>query len=96
MLTDEEVLAYLGIDYADEMILQNIRRIAGAAYRILKGAVGENVDTADERAKEAMLVIAEDLYSSRGMNETVSGNARRLLTDIFIQLRMGGGNCEGV
>lgn len=96
MLTDEEILAYLGIDYADEMILKNVRRIAGTAYRLLKGAVGEDVDTADERAKEAMLIIAEDLYSSRGMTETVSGNARRLLTDIFMQLRTGGGKNEGV
>ncbi|MDO5397758.1 MAG: hypothetical protein Q4G33_07490 [bacterium] len=96
MLTDEEIIAYLGIDYADEMILKNVRRIAGTAYRILKGAVGEDVDTADERAKEAMLIIAEDLYSSRGMTETVSGNTRRLLTDIYMQLRIGDGKFEGV
>lgn len=96
MLTDEEILAYLGIDYADDMILQNIHRIAGTAYRILQGAVGGNVDTEDERAKEAMLIIAEDLYSSRGLNESVSGNARRLLTDIFMQLRTGGDDGEGV
>ena len=40
MPTTQEVMDYLGIDYADEMVTRNIERTITVADAYLKGAVG--------------------------------------------------------
>ena len=84
----EEVLAYLGIDYSDDMITKNIERSIKTADAYLKGSIGENYPTEDPRAKELALIIISDLYDNRGFNSTVSGNTRRLVDDLSLQLRL--------
>ena len=84
----DEVKAYLGIDYADEMVEQNINRAIKTADAYLKGSIGENYPTKDPRAKELALIIISDLYDNRGLNSTVSGNTRRLVDDLSLQLRL--------
>ena len=91
MPTKEELLQYLGIDYPDEVINSNAERCLGTAKRILFGAVGEDVLALlpdDERAKELVLIYAEDLYSQRGVAAKVSGATRRQVADMELQLRM--------
>ena len=88
MPTNEEVLSYLGIDYADEMVTRNVERAIKTADAYLKGAVGENYPTEDPRAKELALIFIADLYDNRGMIEKVSGNVRRLVDDFMLQLRL--------
>ena len=84
----DEVKDYLGIDYADEMIALNINRAIKTADAYLKGSIGENYPTDDPRAKELALIIISDLYDNRGFNSTVSGNTRRLVDDLSLQLRL--------
>ena len=84
----EEVLTYLGIDYSDEMVNANIERIIRTADAYLKGSIGDNYPVEDPRAKELALIIISDLYDKRGVNETVSGNTRRLVSDLSLQLRL--------
>lgn len=84
----EEVLSYLGIDYSDNMIISNIERAIKTADAYLKGSIGENYPTDDPRAKELALIIISDLYDNRGINSTVSGNTRRLVDDLSLQLRL--------
>ena len=84
----DEVKSYLGIDYADEMVEKNISRIIDTADAYLKGSIGENYPTDDPRAKELALIIISDLYDNRGINSTVSGNTRRLVDDLSLQLRL--------
>jgi hypothetical protein len=84
----DEVKTYLGIDYADEMVEQNISRSINTADAYLKGSIGENYPTDDPRAKELALIIISDLYDNRGINSTVSGNTRRLVDDLSLQLRL--------
>lgn len=86
--TRDEVLNYLGIDYADNMVESNIDRAILTADAYLKGAVGENYPTDDPRAKELALIFIADLYDNRGMIEKVSGNIRRLVDDFMLQLRL--------
>ena len=88
MPTVNEVLDYLGIDYADDMITRNVERAISTADAYLKGSIGENYPTDDPRAKELALIFIADLYDNRGMIEKVSGNIRRLVDDFSLQLRL--------
>ena len=84
----DEVQKYLGIDYADDVVEKNIVRVIKTADAYLKGSIGENYPTEDPRAKELALIIISDLYDNRGFNSTVSGNTRRLVDDLSLQLRL--------
>lgn len=88
MPTTQEVMDYLGIDYADEMVTRNIERSIIVADAYLKGAVGKNYPIDDPRAKELALIFISDLYDNRGMIEKVAGNVRRLVDDFTLQLRL--------
>lgn len=88
VVTVDEALAYLGIDYADDMVRSNIERAIKTADAFLKGSVGENYPVADPRSKELALIVISDLYDKRGMDSTVSGNTRRLVEDLSLQLRL--------
>lgn len=88
MPTVDEVLKYLGIDYADEMVTANIERSIKTADAYLKGSIGKNYPTDDPRAKELALIFIADLYDNRGLVEKVSGNVRRLVDDFSLQLRL--------
>ncbi len=92
MPTKPEVLAYLGIDYADEMIENNIDRLIKTADKYLEGSIGKDYPKDDERAKELALIVISDLYDNRGINEKntggVSANTRRLVNDFSLQLRL--------
>lgn len=88
MPTTQEVMDYLGIDYADEMVTRNIERTITVADAYLKGAVGKNYPIDDPRAKELALIFISDLYDNRGMIEKVNGNIRRLVDDFMLQLRL--------
>ena len=88
MPSKEEVLAYIGIDYEDEMVTRNVERAIKTADAYLKGSIGDNYPTDDPRAKELALIFIADLYDNRGMIEKVSGNVRRLVDDFMLQLRL--------
>lgn len=88
MVTVEECKAYLGIDFDDEMVNVNLIRAIKTADRILKGSIGENYSPADPRAVELTLILVADLYDNRGLKDTVSGNVRKLVDDMSLQLRL--------
>ena len=88
LVSVEEVLAYLGIDYSDDMVTANIERVIKTADAYLKGSIGENYPVDDPRSKELALIIISDLYDNRGLNSTVSGNTRKLVDDLSLQLRL--------
>lgn len=88
MPSQAEVLMYLGIDYADDAIKANVDRSISVADAYLKGAIGKDYPKDDPRAKELALIFISDLYDNRGMIEKVSGNVRRLVDDMTLQLRL--------
>lgn len=90
VLTVDEVLDYLGIDYADDKVNRNITRAIATADKIIQGSVGVNYPVEDARAKELALIIVSDLYDIRGMTcrDNVSNNVRRLVDDMSLQLRL--------
>ena len=90
VLTVDEVLDYLGIDYADDKVNRNINRAISTADKIIQGSVGINYPVDDPRAKELALIIVSDLYDIRGMTtrDNVSNNVRRLVEDMSLQLKL--------
>ena len=92
----DEVKNHLGIDYTDDMTESNINRMIKTADAYLKGSIGENYPAEDPRSKELALIIVADLYDNRGMTSTISGNTRRLVDDLSLQLRLelGRGSSE--
>lgn len=91
MPTIEEAMAYLGIDYPDDTITQNVTRALATAVKTLQGAVGADVAEllpGDPRAAELVLIYLDDLYSDRGVSVKVSGATRRLVQTMELQLQM--------
>lgn len=89
VVTVDEVCNYIGIDCRDTMIDSNINRIIKTADSILKGSIGDNYPIDDPRAKELALIIANDLYDNRqAETNTLTGNTRRLVDDMSLQLRL--------
>ena len=86
----DEVLAYLGIDYADNMVNKNIERLIRSADAYLKGAVGDNYPVDNPKAKEIALIVISDLYDNRGVHPATgaNNNLRRLLEDLILQLKL--------
>ena len=96
MPTLEDVLDYLGYDYADDNIKRNINRAISTAEAYLKGSLGKNYPVNDPRVKELSLIVTADLYENRTINDKVSGNVRKLVNDFELQIRleMRGGTSE--
>lgn len=91
MVTYEEALVHLGIDYPDESTKQIVTQKLAAAIKTLRGAVGEDVETlmpGDERAKELVITYLDDLYSNRGVSAKVSGAVRRSVQTMELQLTL--------
>ena len=91
MPTTEEVLQYLGIDYADTVITANVNRALATARQTLRGAVGDDVEQLlpdDPRVKELVLIYTDDLYSNRGVGAKVSAAVRRMVGIMELQLRL--------
>lgn len=84
----DEVLADLGIDYADTTVTSNITRLISTADAYLQSSIGEDYPKDDPKAKELALIIIADLYDNRGMTSTVSSNTRKLVDDMSWQLRL--------
>lgn len=86
----DDALKYLGIDYADDMVTANIQRAIKTADFYLKGSIGENYPVEDPRSKELALIVVADLYDNRGLtvSANVSTNTRKLVDDMSLQLRL--------
>lgn len=91
MPTMEEALDYLGIDYPDKVVLNNVTRAQAAAVKTLKGAVGADVLDLmpdDERVKELVLIYTDDLYSTRGVAAKVSNAVRLSVATMELQVKL--------
>lgn len=91
MPTKEDVLAYLGIDYADEVVEKNVTKAMNAAWQTLLGSVGEDVETYlpnDPRVEQLVKDYTDDLYSERGVSAKVSNATRMMVSTMELQLRL--------
>lgn len=83
-----DVYAYLGIDYVDDMVTKNVERLIHVADAYLRGSIGDKYPVDDFRSKELALIIVADLYDNRGLTDTISGNTRKLVDSLSLQLRL--------
>ena len=88
VVTRQEALDYLGIDYADDMVNRNVERLIQTADSYLKGAVGENYPKDDPKAKEVALLVISDLYDNRGMTINNFNITRKIIDDMTLQLQL--------
>ena len=87
-LTLETLRDHLGIDYEDPSTSRILSRLLKLADNYMIGALGAEYPEEDERVVQAQLMICDDLFSSRGMSDKVSGATRRLLDNLLLQVRM--------
>lgn len=87
IISVDEMLDYMGIDYADDMCIRNIKRSICTTESYLTGAIGKDYPIKDARAKELALVIASDFYDNRTL-QAPTRNTRKLVDDLILQLRL--------
>lgn len=86
-----DVLAHLGIDYADEVVTKNVQRAMKTAQQVLLGSIGEDVETYlpdDPRVTELIMIYVDDLYSERGVSAKVGNATRQMVNTMEWQLRL--------
>ena len=84
----DDVLAHLGIDYPDDAVITNINRAIDTTDAYLKGSIGTDYPTDDPRAKELALLLVADFYDNRELTATVSSSTRKLVESMSLQLRL--------
>ena len=87
-LTMETLRDHLGIDYEDPSTSRILSRLLSLADRYMIGALGTGYPAEDERVIQAQLMICDDLFSSRGVSDKVSGATRKLLDNLLLQVRL--------
>lgn len=87
----EDIKTELGIDYSDESVDARLNRYLLIADAWLKGAIGENYPTSDERAKQLALLIIEDLFDRNSNSVKENATINKLKQDFIMQLQ-----CEGL
>ena len=91
MLTLDDALAHLGIDYADGQVTRNVARALQDAQSYLQSAVGADVFELlpdDSKVDRLVLAYLSDLYDERGTGAK-AGNAKRdMIHSMELQLRL--------
>ena len=87
VITNDDVLGYLGIDYADEMVTKNITRAIATADGQLRESVSDDYPVDHPLTKELALIYASNAYENRG-DISLSNNERKLSSDFAMKLRL--------
>ena len=69
VITADDLLAYLGIDYADDMVNKNIANAIAYADGELRESVGENYPVDHPLTPELALLHASASYEKRDLTE---------------------------
>lgn len=87
VITADDLLAYLGIDYPDHIVTRNIKRAINTADGELRESVSENYPVDHPLTKELALIYASNAYENRG-EISLSNNERKLSNDLALKLRL--------
>lgn len=87
VITVNDVLNYLGIDYADEMINFNITRAIKSADGQLRESVSDDYPVDHPLTHDLALIYASNAYENRG-DINLSNNERKLSSDYAMKLRL--------
>lgn len=84
VLTKSDLLSYLGIDYADDMVNMNLERAINTADGELRESVGDNYPVNHPLTKELALLYAASAYEQRDLQ----GNEIKRADQIALKLRL--------
>lgn len=84
VISADDLRAYLGIDYADDMVNINIARAINTADGELRESVGDNYPVDHPLTKELALLYASVSYENREL----SGNEGKRADQIALKLRL--------
>lgn len=84
VITSEDLLAYLGIDYADDMVYKNIENAIAYADGELRESVSDNYPVDHPLTPELALLHAAASYEKRDL----AGNEVKRAADIALKLRL--------
>ena len=91
MPTIDEILQYLGIDYADEAVQANVVSALDDAKSYLQSAVGDDVFELlpdDPKVKRLVKIYAKELYDERGSSAKAGNAKREMVHSMEWQLRL--------
>lgn len=84
VITADDVLAYLGIDYADDMVNTNIAKAIAYADGELRESVSDDYPVDHPLTPELALLYASASYEKRDL----AGNELKRANDIALKLRL--------
>ena len=91
MVGINDVKAYLGIDYTDEMVDTNVNRALQSAIRRMHGAIGSDVETylpGDPRIDDLVLIYARESYDGSNLTEKERSALKQLRADLEPQRQL--------
>lgn len=90
--TIEELMQYLGIDYADEVVTANVTNALNDAMDYLRSAVGADVFELlpdDRKVWRLVKIYTKEMYDERGTSSAKANNAKReMVHSLEWQLRL--------
>lgn len=89
VITADDLLAYMGIDYADDMVNINIERAINTADGELRESVGDNYPVDHPLTKELALLYAANAYENRDLVGNESKRADLIALKLRLVLRRG-------
>lgn len=88
----EELLRYLGIDYADEVVTANVESAFQDALIYIQSAIGEDLFEYlpdDRKVWRLVKIYTQELYDERGTTSAKANNAKReMVHSLELQLRL--------
>lgn len=88
----EELLRYLGIDYADEVVTANVESAFTDALIYIQSAIGEDLFDYlpdDRKVWRLVKIYTQELYDERGTTSAKANNAKReMVHSLELQLRL--------
>ena len=91
MLTIDEALEHLGIDYADEKVTRNVAAALKDAQTYLRSVVGDDVFELlphDDKAERLVKCYLAEIYDERSTSAKVGNAKREMVHSMELQLRL--------
>lgn len=92
-ITEQDVLDYLSIDYADETVMRRVQALIAAVDAYLEGAIGSDFmfmvsQTNLAKAREIGLMLIGELYENRTATQKERAVMSVLLSSMLTQLQL--------